>query len=228
MHKLSRAVFIAATMLANPASATGFAQLAGYPDFSLRLHGERIDVQFDDEAQGRQLEHYSLGFSVAEPVTEQLRLRLYGGNSGVNIDGRTDFDGRDPSGHFLGIGAEWQIPAGTAWQLEGEATLARHEVSERLSDGDRLELDWNRAALSLGVAFVGAARWQLSAGGYLLAIDGKTQRSGTLNSSSDMEHDSDSGVWTRLKLIVGRSGIVAFDLRGGAQNSFSVTFQRQY
>ena len=218
-------------------SAAGLERLAGYPDFDLQLAGERIAVRFDDEARERELEHYSLRFSVAEPFGEHLRLRLFGGNSGASVDDRADLDGLEPTGYFLGIAAEWRQPlpgpsrdAGPegAWRLLAEAALARHQTDTRRASGERVDLDWNRAELALGLDFNLGERWSVAVGSYALAVTGKRRSQVAGEATVDFENSDSAGLWGRLSLSAERTGRVLLDLRGGAQKSLSITFRRQY
>jgi len=207
-------------------AAAGLEQLAGYPEFDLQLAGERVAVQFDDDNAERELEHYSLRFSVAEPLGEHLRLRLFGGNSGVSIDDRDDLDGLELNGHFLGIGAEWrQTLPGDRWRLLAGVSLARHQTDTRRASGEQVDLDWNRADFALGLDLDLGERWSAALGGYALAVDGKRRFGATGEASVDFENSDSGGLWGRLSLAAGRRGEIALDLRGGAQKFLSITFR---
>jgi opacity protein-like surface antigen len=219
---------IASALLSPAASAASLAALAGYPDFSIDFSARRIDVSFADEADTlRELELYTLSFSVAEPLSEHFRLRLFGGNSGINLDDRASTDGLDITGHFLGLSGEWRVSLGSNLHATTELAVARHQLS-RSDNGEQLDIDWNQANGALGLGVQLAPALEMTVGGAMIYLNGKEQRSGAINSSTNFENPDSTSGWVSLTWLIGRSGRISLRAHGGAQDSLSIRFQRQY
>lgn len=225
--QLTCALLLFASLPATAAVSIHVRSFAHYPQFSLSLAGERIDVRFEDENNLRELEHYSLTFGVAESVNDQLTLRLFGGNSGANIDDRSSTDGLDFNGQFLGLGARWRWDFTERWHLLGDLSIARHELDER-RDETRISLHWNRGDARLGASVALGPNSELSAGAAALYVDGKEKLSGDSSGSTDFENEDNASLWARLALRADRRGVVALEWNGGAQNSLQIFFQRKF
>ncbi len=196
--------------------------------FELHLLREDLEVAYDDDAGGGDLELTRVGIAFHERLNASIRGAVALGAIGVRQRDRTATADVDPTGWYLGLDFNgiWpregalRFAAGLGWRY------ARADRSDE--DGDESILDWHtgevRAALVTGLT--PAVDLQTGVAHKWVRGDERFRSDASTTTRFDLD-DPVSG-FVQLDFLTGRAGVVRFQVRGGNPQGARITFEYNY
>ncbi len=202
--------------------------LASYPDYDLSLKHTRTDTRFDDSAEQIEIRDSRVGLSIADHLTDWLKIRLSGGVISFSLDGSSRVENFDPSGEFLSLSLEAYFPTTSSFAV---ALATGYEYNAVEDDDNRQNLRYRISKLDItltGVYHI-MPSFSLRFGVSGLILEGRERfRTATTSVTRDFESlDSLSGVLQAV-FHTRENGHIGITASGGAQNALSVYFRYAY
>ena len=193
-------------------------------DFALYLNRAKTDLDYPGDRVSTRIDR--IGIHWREQY-QPLWLGLMGGWSWVTQTQNPATAGLDLGGYHIGITFELELYSAESMRVELGGGYLYERVDEE-TDSDDIELAWHIPWAHVIARWHPRATWELYGGVRYDYVEGEQRLRGTVDSTTDIEHDAETAGIVGVKLTLNGNGYVALEGNDGATRSVALHFGRRY
>lgn len=196
--------------------------------FDLHLSREDLDVDYDDDLGGSDLEITRVGIAFHEHINPSIAGAVAIGATGIRQRDRAATADVDPTGWYFGLDFQG------LWPREGTLRLGagvgwRYTRADRSDDdGNETILDWHEAEAQTALVADVQDAVDVRVGAAHQWVRGDERLRGEESTTTRFDLDRPFSGFVQLDFLTGRAGVIRFQARGGNPQGARITFEYTY